>query len=153
MSKKNGDYVQCAECGKSFYLSQSRISRRTVNCCSKECSVEYNRKRASVFCKQINPVRMTEAIADKISKSHRQNHPRTKGYKTVRGGRHEHRVVAEQKIGRPLKPGEVVHHIDGNKMNNSPENLMVLANTAEHNKLHPEKGHKKEVMPYEVHTT
>jgi hypothetical protein len=38
-------------------------------------------------------------------------------------GRHMHRVVMETKLGRPLLPGEVVHHIDGNKRNNDPENL------------------------------
>lgn len=35
-------------------------------------------------------------------------------------------MVAERMLGRKLKPGEVVHHIDGNKRNNAPENLMVF---------------------------
>ncbi|MBC2813556.1 HNH endonuclease [Enterococcus faecalis] len=47
-------------------------------------------------------------------------------------GRHEHRVVAEAKLGRPLKPGEVVHHIDHNKRNNSPENLMIFRSQSDH---------------------
>lgn len=53
-----------------------------------------------------------------------------------RGGRHEHRVIAEQKIGRPLRNGEVVHHLDGNKRNNSPDNLQVLPSRAEHSRIH-----------------
>lgn len=40
--------------------------------------------------------------------------------------RHEHRVVAEEMLGRPLERGEIVHHIDGNKHNNNPENLSVM---------------------------
>jgi hypothetical protein len=43
-----------------------------------------------------------------------------------RYGRHEHRVVAEQMIGRSLERGEIVHHIDGNKHNNDPANLKVM---------------------------
>lgn len=53
-----------------------------------------------------------------------------------RGGRHEHRIIAEEKIGRPLRLGEVVHHIDGNKKNNSPDNILVLSSQAEHVRLH-----------------
>jgi len=50
-------------------------------------------------------------------------------------GRHMHRVIAEQKLGRPLEPGEIVHHKDGDKWNNDPENLEVMTQ-AEHVRLH-----------------
>lgn len=53
-------------------------------------------------------------------------------------GRHTHRIVAEQILGRPLMKGEVVHHIDGNKRNNDPSNIMVFKNQAEHAKYHKE---------------
>lgn len=34
-----------------------------------------------------------------------------------------HALVMEWKLGRKLLPGENVHHLDGNKLNNLPENL------------------------------
>lgn len=44
----------------------------------------------------------------------------------------EHRLVMEKMIGRYLLPNEVVHHKDGNKLNNSPENLQLFSENAEH---------------------
>lgn len=57
-------------------------------------------------------------------------------YRKVKG-RHEHRIVAELKYGRKLTFDDVVHHIDGNKRNNSPDNLVVMTR-AEHIAVHRE---------------
>ena len=55
-------------------------------------------------------------------------------YRKVRGA-HEHRAVAEQKYGRKLTFDDVVHHIDGNKRNNCPDNLVVMTRS-EHIAIH-----------------
>lgn len=47
----------------------------------------------------------------------------------------EHRYVASCILGRPLRSDEVVHHKDGNKLNNDPSNLEIMSATA-HKKLH-----------------
>jgi hypothetical protein len=44
----------------------------------------------------------------------------------------EHRLVMEAALGRLLRPGEAVHHIDGNTENNALENLMVCASNGQH---------------------
>lgn len=62
----------------------------------------------------------------------------TTGYQYIRiDGKDigEHILVAEKKIGRRLKEDEVVHHINGDKTDNRPENLQVMTNS-EHVKLH-----------------
>ena len=46
-----------------------------------------------------------------------------------------HRLVMAELIGRPLLPSEQVHHLDGNRANNSPANLRLLS-SAEHQRWH-----------------
>lgn len=60
------------------------------------------------------------------------------GYRKIRvNGKQvrEHRYVMEQVLGRSLEPHEVIHHIDGNKLNNDPDNLQICSQS-EHMKLH-----------------
>jgi len=44
----------------------------------------------------------------------------------------EHRLVVEKFIGRYLKKSEVIHHIDGNKKNNLPKNLIAFSSHSAH---------------------
>jgi hypothetical protein len=46
---------------------------------------------------------------------------------------YEHDLIMEKKLGRKLRPNEIVHHKDGDPNNNSISNLAVMTR-AEHNK-------------------
>jgi hypothetical protein len=47
----------------------------------------------------------------------------------------QHRVVMERLLGHPIPAGMVVHHIDGNKRNNHPDNLQLMT-PSEHVRHH-----------------
>lgn len=79
-----------------------------------------------------------------------ENHPRFKGghvhkrlgYRYIWVGgklRTEHRVVMERHLGRTLGRREIVHHRDGDRLNNSIDNLEVMTQS-EHMALHWEQG-------------
>lgn len=46
------------------------------------------------------------------------------------------RLVMEKRLGRFLRPEEVVHHINGNSLDDRPENLMLFANQSLHARHH-----------------
>lgn len=59
------------------------------------------------------------------------NDPRANG----KGYIFEHRIVWEDANGRPLRPDEDVHHINGIKNDNRPDNLVALTRS-NHMKSH-----------------
>ncbi len=53
----------------------------------------------------------------------------------VRANKAEHRLIAAFTFEKKIAPGEVVHHIDYNSLNNHPDNLEIMSVEA-HNLLH-----------------
>jgi HNH endonuclease len=80
-----------------------------------------------VVIQKINPI-----AGSKRPKSYRD----TRGYlRFIDSDTLVHRYLAEKRLGRKLMAWEVVHHIDGNKCNNNPDNLLVC-NWEDHDAIH-----------------
>lgn len=142
----------CAWCEKEVVRYPSQFKGKINVFCSRACQHCYETKalnpehyhknftKSSEFLKkhnaEFNKHRMTDSVRAKVRESHLARNRNNGRTYTKFYGRHEHRVVAEEILGRKLMPGEVVHHIDGDKRNNSPENLMVFSSQAEHCKHH-----------------
>lgn len=121
-------YKTCDFCGKEFKTYACYDKRnRTHRFCSKPCEYKFN---------NYNNTR----------DSWRGGHiGKTTGYIYIKiDGKDigEHILVAEKTIGRRLYADEVVHHINGIKTDNRPENLQVMTNS-EHVKLHQIKAKPK----------
>jgi len=83
-----------------------------------------------------------------FSKKEENTYEDKKGYLRFKGSdKLVHRWVAEKKIKRKLKKGEVVHHKDRNKKNNNSYNLHVFSSQKQHDFIHKKdaKKHGKKV--------
>lgn len=124
---REGSVEYCTRCGKEMYRSPSHRKRGGRPFCSRQCHMK-------TLNEELNPTRMTPEVRRKLRECHLET-GEGKCYAKLYS-RLAHRVVAEQMLGRPLREGEVVHHIDGDIRNYSPDNLQVFASGSEHTKHH-----------------
>lgn len=104
----------CKECGNEFEVKRGAGKKRVY--CSRRCST----------------IKRTENCEGNVSFH-------ALGYKMIRRNGNvlfEHRLVMEQVLGRPLKKQEIVHHINGERLDNRPENLMIMSHASHWGLVH-----------------
>lgn len=119
----------CERCGRDFLAPHNRDGRETPYC-SKKCGVLATYARLP-----------QEDRTYANARSYRGGRLIRKGYAFVLAPDHpslvgtknkyvpEHRLNMEKKIGRPLQKHERVHHINGIRDDNRPENLELWAHS------------------------
>lgn len=144
----------CQHCGCEFQRWRHDVTRKY---CSKQCSNLSRKKQIEVQCNNCNVV-FTRCPAEKnkysrhfcsktcfydgnsgcTSSKWKGGSISKEGYRVIYRDRikiFEHRAVIESEIGRPLAKNEIVHHINGVKLDNRIENLQITSLT-EHPGMH-----------------
>lgn len=104
--------LQCPQCGKEFTTGDNRRKH-----CSRKCANENYKGENNPLWRGGLRVKY-ESV--------------TINGRTLR----KHRAVMEAKIGRRLEKNEVVHHIDGDGLNNDPDNLWLFHCDSYHKHYH-----------------
>lgn len=140
MKNKGKISKSCLICGKKFliYQSPSIVKRGRGKFCSKKCMYKNPNHGESLKGsnnKKWNGGKTTVSGGLYIA-IRKPNHPNA----TKAGYVREHHLVMEASLGRFLKKGEEVHHINGNKRDNRIENLKLVSSRSEHLKIEHKNG-------------
>lgn len=124
--------ISCAKCQKMFTLRRWEHRQRQLRGKRLYCSAYCKNHRLGILASNW--------------KGGRRAYPSKQGYIMVSLGSGqrapEHRLVMEQRLGRKLLKGEVVHHVNGNPADNRVENLVVCKSAGQHHARYHQRKRK-----------
>lgn len=125
--------VICAICNTPFKTKTYRLKQGRGKYCSKNCRIKAQSKAisGSNHPRWKNGIWIKNVGHTKYKFIRSPNHPN----RTVHGYVREHILVIEKYLGRYLKPTEIIHHLNGNGLDNRLENLKVTDRTV-HQRIH-----------------
>ncbi len=142
--------LTCKHCDKLFVARTNRHKDRKPKYCSRGCMSKAFRVRVTCKCETCGLD--FDVIHSRIKKGHgrfcskechdiaqRTGSMDAHGYRIIRVNKKkvkEHRHIMALFLGRELTEDEIVHHIDGDKLNNAIENLQLFPSHSEHSSLH-----------------
>lgn len=134
--------LMCEDCGKVRRSRRNKTLLDKIDHPCRSCSNKRNGKK-----KQGKPA-WNKGKRYSIAPVERTSYINSSGYREVWCGRGEesrgrkdgykleHHLVVEEGIGRKLEKNEIVHHINGNKLDNRLENLWVFNSISLHRQSH-----------------
>jgi hypothetical protein len=115
----------CETCGRSYLITKAEAKRGRGKNCSKSCASKHKYSALPIGAR--GPYNLNwKGGATKSTKGYwyinMPGHPRAMKSGYVKRAD----IVLEASLGRPLRPGEIAHHVDDNKENDAPENLRCM---------------------------